>query len=162
MFRKYIFLGLMIMLGAVLVMLVVQGRKQEALRAQTPAPAEIIRTARATATRVMAPRDLQITESGGDAAGGAGAGTGNTPSAVIARQSIRNSGRVAYHNIMLKITCLGKGGKVLEIRTRLLPETIPSGLSRSLADLANEPFPDGTIRCTPSILYAEIGAAPPQ
>ena len=162
MFRKYIFLGLMIMLGTVLVMLVVQARRQETLRAQTPLPGEIVKTARATATRVMAPGDLLVIESDGDAAGGAGTRADDTPSTVFGRWAIRNGGPIAYHNTMLKITCLGNGGKILEIRTRLLPETIPSGQTLSLADIAIEPLPARTIRCTASILYAEVGAAPPQ
>ena len=162
MFRKYIFLGLMIMLGTVLVMLVVQSRKQESLRAQPAIPAEIVQTARTTATRVMAPGDLEVTVSGDDAAAAAGVRTDKLPPAAIGPWAIRNRGPITYHNTMLQITYLGNGGKILETHTRLFPETIAPGQTRTLTDLAPESVPARTIRCNISILYAEIGEAPPQ
>ena len=61
MFRKSIFLGMMVLLGAVLVSLVLSGRKEE--QRQAAAPTEIVKTAKATATRSMVPEDLDVGES---------------------------------------------------------------------------------------------------
>jgi hypothetical protein len=138
-------LGLTLMLGAVLVWLIINGRKEEAR--QITGPTEVVKTAGLSATRVVAPTDLEVSESRPPDAARA-----HTPGPV----EIRNRGKLPYRNIMLQITCLGADGKVLDTRTRLVVETIAPGQSLTLADLALESVPPGTIRFGFSIVYGDL------
>jgi hypothetical protein len=160
MFRKWIFLGLMVMLGSVLVMLVVQGRRQEA--GKSAVPAEKVQTARSTATRVFAPKDLDLDESRVELRPVATGKDGNPGRAALCRITVRNSGRLAYHDVMLKLTCFGAGGKVLDSRTQLVPGTVPPGQTITVPELAVDGLPRDSVRCGLAILYSDLGAAPAQ
>jgi hypothetical protein len=158
MFRKSIFLGMMVLLGAVLVSLVLSGRKEE-MRLGS-APSEVVKTAKATPTRSMAPGDLDITESKVELV----APARNQKSAVgpvaHCQLVIRNHGQIAYHDVMLKLHCLRSNGKDLDYRTQLVPETIQPGQILTIPDVTIDEIPPGTARCTLSVLYANIGPAP--
>jgi len=155
MFRKWIFLGLMIMLGSVLAMLLIKGRNQENQAAAVPV--EKVQTARSTPTRVMVPNDLQVVESSVQNT------TVETGKSTSAQQDahyqvvVRNRGQVAYHNLVLKLTCLGSTGKVLGTRSRLVPQTIQPGQTLIIKDLSIENLPPGTVRCDIRIVYSDIG-----
>jgi hypothetical protein len=157
MFRKSIFLGLMLMLGTVLVWLILKARKE----AQTPGtPVEIVRTAKSSPTRVIGPQDLDVAESRMEIPP---AGRGQTKTAERSSHAyvvIRNHGTVAYHDFMLKLTCLGSNGKVIDTQTRLVPGTIQPGQTLTVDDIAIDNLPEGTVRCHISILYSDLGPAP--
>jgi hypothetical protein len=152
MFRRSIFWGLTLMLSTVLVWLVMQGRKEEAK--QAAAPTEIVQTAESSPTRVVAPNDLEATE-----ASGAGAATAGMPPA-LGPVAIRNQGKFSYHAVMLRISCLGSGGKVLVTRTHLAPETIPPGQTVTVGDVTLKDVPRGTTSYRIGILYCDLGPAP--
>jgi len=158
MFRKWIFLGLMIMLGSVLVMLVVQGRREEAKQAK--GPTEKVMTAKSTSTRVIAPKDLDLAGSKVEISAPATGKGKNSERSALCRIVIRNRGRISYRDVMLKLTCVGSGGKILESRTQLVPSTIPPGQEVTVPEVAIDNLPQGTVRCGLSILYSDIGAAP--
>jgi hypothetical protein len=157
MFRKSIFLGLMLMLGTMLVWLILKARKE----AQAPgAPVEIVRTAKSSPTRVIIPQDLDAAESRVEIPP---AGRGQTKIAERSSHAhvvIRNHGTVAYHDFMLKLTCLGSNGKVIDTQTRLVPGTIQPGETLTADDIAIDNLPEGTVRCRISVLYADLGPAP--
>jgi hypothetical protein len=158
MFRKWLFLGMMILLGAVLVSLVLRGRNEE--KRLAAATTEIVKTAKRTPTRSMAPTDLDIGDSKVEiTAPGpnrkAGALTGARCDLVI-----RNLGQIAYHDVMLKLQWLGNNGRDLKFHTQLVPETIQPGQVLNIQDVRIEQIPAGTARCTLSILYANLGPAP--
>jgi hypothetical protein len=146
------------MLGAVLVWLILKARKEEA---QTPgAPVEIVRTAKSSPTRVIGPKDLDATESRVEIPP---TGRGQTKTAERSSHAhvvIRNHGTVAYRDVMLKLTCLGSNGKVIDTQTRLVPETIQPGQTLTVDDIAINDLPNGTVRCRISILYSDLGPAP--
>ena len=58
MLRRSLFWGLTLMLGAVLVWLIINGRREEAR--QAAGPTEVVKTANLSATRVAAPSDLEV------------------------------------------------------------------------------------------------------
>lgn len=151
MIRKSLFWGLTLMLVAVLVWLVLQSRKEETKR--TSAPVEIVKTAKLSPTRVVAPKDLEVAGSPVKLAGG------RTKSADRTGVAIHNRGDVAYHNIMLKITCLGGDGKVLHTQTRVVGETLQPSQTLAVGEIATEAVPPGTARCTVTVLYADLGPA---
>jgi hypothetical protein len=152
MLRKSLFWGLTLMLGAVLVWLIINGRKEEAR--QAAAPTEIVQTARLSPTRVVAPKDLAIVAS--NALGAIKTGK----SEPIGPIEIRNNGRIAYHAVMLRLACLDSNGKVLDTKSRLVPDTIQPGQSLTVSDFAPENVPAQAVRYRISIAYSNLGPAP--
>jgi hypothetical protein len=159
MFRKSIFWGLTLMLGTLLIWLVVRARKQEAQIAAAPAPVEIVRSAKTSPTRVIAPRDLDAGESqvefasmvsGAPKSGGRGA---------LLHVVIRNRGAVPYHNVILKLTWVGASGKAIDSQTHLVPDTIEPGQTLNEGDVALEGVPKGSVKCTIAILRSDMGKA---
>ena len=161
MLRKSLLAGLTLMLVAIFVFLIIKGRREESRRAgeesqRAPAPVEVTKTARSTATRVIAPKDLEASESP-DAGGPAKAAAQYVPSEV----AIQNRGAVPYHDIMLQLAFLGSGGKVLETRMQLIAQTLPPGQRLIVANTGmNGAPPPGTSAHDLSILYCSFGPAP--
>jgi hypothetical protein len=73
---------------------------------------------------------------------------------------IRNHGQIAYHDVALKLQCLGSNGKDLGFRTQLVPETIQPGQVLTIRDVTIDKIPPGTSRCALSVFYANLGPAP--
>jgi hypothetical protein len=150
MFRKALFGGLTLMLAAVLVWLIIKGRQEEAR--QAAAPKEIFKTAKSSATRVVAPNDLDAIDP---------SGSGRTPKAgTLGQVTIRNRGNSTYHNVMLKVSYLDGAGNVLDTKNRLVLDTIEPGQDFAVGEISAENAPKGTSRCSVSILYSELGPAP--
>jgi hypothetical protein len=158
MFRKSIFLGMMVLLGAVLVSLVLSGRKEE--QRQAAAPTEIVKTAKATATRSMVPEDLDVGESRVELTAADRNQKHTAEPQARCRLVIRNHGRIAYHDLVLKLQCLGSSGKHLGQLTQLVPETIQPGQVLTIPEVLIDKLPAGTAKCTLSVLYANLGSAP--
>ncbi len=157
MMRKSLFWGLTVMLVAVLVWLVMQSRREEAQRRS--GPVEIVKTARLSPTRVIAPKDLEVTGSPIEMAAERSKGVGRSQRGAV---MIRNRGEIAYHNIMLKLDCFGSSGKTLHMQTRVIVGTLQPGQSLQVGDIPTEGLPPGTVRCTVTILHADLGPATPQ
>jgi hypothetical protein len=153
MLRRTLFGGLTIMLAAVLVWLIIQGRREEAKIAATPG--EVYQTSQSSATRVIAPKDLEVVSLRSD---------GSSPSSgqSLGSVEIRNRGALAYHNVMLQFSYRGPREKLLEIQTQLAPGTIEPGRTFNAGRISVENAPAGSIRCDVSILYSELGPAPNQ
>ena len=138
MFRKSIFLGLMVLLGAALISLVVQGRRQEQKQAATRV-FEVIKRFKPTPTRVIAPQDLEIVRS--DSA---------------ARFAIRNHGTTTYSNPEVEFVYLGKDGRVLQNQTVKIDKVIPPGQEVSLENAGSGNVPEGTMRTLLKIRSADF------
>lgn len=138
MFRKSLFLGLMLLLGAALVSLVVQGRRQEKKQAATRI-VEVVKQFKPTPTRVIAPQDLEIV------------GPDNP-----ARFAIRNHGTVTYRNSEVEFVYLGRDGRVLENRTVKIDKMIPPGQEVSVENAASDKIPEGSKRTLLKIRSAEL------
>lgn len=149
MFRRSLFWGLTLMLVAVLVWLIINGRKAETRLAA--APAEVIQTARLSATRVIAPNDLEPAET--NVARQAAAGQ-------VGPITIRNRGNVAYHGTMLRLQCLDAGGKIVDARSRLVPETIAPGQSVTIDPWTLADVPRSVVRYRIVVAYSDLGPAP--
>jgi hypothetical protein len=164
MFRRSLFLGLTLMLAAVLVYLVIQGKRQEKVKQSTPHPVEIVRESTPSLTRVLSPEGLAIVESKMELVAGNPQADPAEPAGITAthRFLLRNSGRAAYHSVGLKLTYFGRGNKVLE--TRIVPavEPMQPGQERSISELKVEHVPSGSVRCEAKIAYADLEPAPTQ
>jgi len=159
MFRKNLFLGLTVMLGAVLVYLVLQSRQEE--KEIRERPTEIIKSSKLSRTRVISPADLKITDSSMELAEPeAGAATGGNPGLTARhRLMIRNGGSVRYHNPLLKISYLDGSEKILETRTHTAAGDISPGTTHSFTQFVLDDIPPNTARCKLRILYSDITTA---
>jgi hypothetical protein len=144
MFRKYLFSGLMLALVAVIVTLVLKGRQQEKRQAAARV-VEILKQYKPTATRIIAPDDLELVLPGGE-----------TGSAAPSRFSIRNRGKVTYANPEIDFVYLGKGDKPIETRTMKVEKAVPPGEEVPVGTSEPQPAPEGTRRVTVRIRSAEI------
>ena len=140
------------MLGAVLVWLIVNGRKQE--MRQTAAQSEVVETARLSATRVVGAGDLEIAE---PEVKRTRKGKGEE---ILAPITIRNHGNLPYHNTLLRLQCLDAGGKPVDTRTWHAEETILPGQSITIAEVALDKVPGACTRYRISIAYSDLGPAP--
>ncbi len=152
MVRRSLFWGLTLLLVAVLVWLIINGRKEESRRAS--APSEVVQTAKLSPTRAVAPSDLEVAEP--DAAR---TNRGDLPDQ-LGPVAIHNRGSVAYHGTMLRLRCLDSSGKVLDTRTLLVPETIAPGQTITVGPIALEKVPHGTVRYHIGIAFSDVGTAP--
>ena len=142
MFRKSLFLGLMALLGAVLVSLIVQGRRQEKKQAATRV-VEIVKQFKPTPTIIIAPQDLEIVIVSPD-----------NP----ARFAIRNQGAVTYSNPEVEFAYLGRDGRVLQNQTVKIDKVIPPGQEVSVENAVSGRIPEGTKRTLLKIRSAELCA----
>lgn len=155
MFRKWIFFGLMILLGTVLAWMIIESRRLESRAMQSPP--EVVQKARPSPTRVIDPEDLEIVASRTQFFN-----TQPNDGTESARQSIEisNRGQSAYHDTMVAISCSAGGGKVLASSNHLVPGTIEPGQTVTADAILIRDVPDLAVRCTARILYSDLGPAP--
>jgi hypothetical protein len=133
MFRKYIFLGLMVLLGAVLVSLVLQSR-ETAPKPGGGKAAEVIRKSKPTLTRVIAPAELKITAEE----------TGPRQ-----KLTLRNTADRSYQNIGLRVLCRSRGSGAQEPMTIELKDKVAPGGKLELDRFAAQ-------ECSATVLYADL------
>jgi hypothetical protein len=137
MFRRSLFIGLTVMLAAVLVALVIKGRQAEKRAAAAAAASrvvEVVKQYKPTPTRVIAPQDLQVVAQ---------------PSQPMA---IRNNGKSAYNNAEVEIVFV-KGGTEVSTERRKLEKTIAPG---EVVPIEVGEMPDGAKLSRIRIRSAEI------
>jgi hypothetical protein len=154
MFRRSIFLGLMVLLGSVLVYMILGARKQEK-RIVSP-PAEIIRQSKPSPTRVLAPPDLQVTESAMEIL--PPPAVSGSVAEVSARHSVtlRNRGSGHYKAFMLRFNYLTSSGSGVESRSRQITLDLPAGGTVRLQDLLTEALPGKVRACSVSVTWADL------
>lgn len=130
MFRKSLFLGLTLMLGVVLISLIVQGRRQEKKQAAMRV-AEVIKQYKPTATRIIAPRDLEIVSAE------VISNSVKPPPGCFA--VIRNHGHIAYSNAQLELAAVGKDGHVFATGAFVVEKVIPPGAEVHVENAVAEP-----------------------
>ncbi len=149
MFRRCLFLGLMLVLVSVLAGMILTARKQE--KRVLARPAEIVRDARPS--RVIAPPDLEIAASRMERAGGA------TPAAGVAVShdlTLRSTAPVAYERLMLQVAYQAADGTTIESRSYLVEQKVPPGATVRLPAIAADPLPRRPARCRVQIAWAEL------
>jgi hypothetical protein len=117
MFRRSLFLGLTVLLAAVLITLVIKGRRQEINQAKASRIVEVVKEFKPSATRVMAPPDLGViwrVE---------GQGGASQPESCV----IRNHGTTAYANPDLQVALIASDGRVLAQQTMRIDAAIQPG-----------------------------------
>ena len=153
MVRKWLFGGLTLVLVAVLVVLIIQGRRLE--RQKTSQPAEIIQNSIPTATRAFSPKDIRILQSNMKLE----ENTEESSKFEIARHEIElhNFGSVPYIKIELHFDYVDRGGKVLASRTYSIDQTIFPDSTLKLAVRIDD-VPSQTADFRAAVLYADIGS----
>jgi hypothetical protein len=111
MLRRSLFWGLTVVLIAALAGLILRGRRLEKTQAQQPTA--VVHNYKASATRVLAPAELEILSASMKVAG----------STAHNQIDIRNNGKLPYREIQLKIFYLDDSGKMLAVRTHSVAET---------------------------------------
>jgi len=153
MLRKYLFLGLTLVLVVALVNLIIRGRRLE--KQQASRRVEVVEQSKPTATRVLAPQDLEITQSKmwfEEAAGGR-----NQSQTARHEIEIRNNGHVAYSRIQLSFEYLDRRGNVSSTKTHPITRTILPGAELKVSDIRIEGLPGSAASSRVAIVYADIG-----
>jgi hypothetical protein len=159
MIRKYLFFGLMIMLVTVVAWLFIQTRRQEKQLAAEAA--EVVRSAKATPTRVLAPRDIQILESSMEETAQAQGGSAGSTTGVRHRITLRNTGKVTYGGILLTFTYTAPSGNEIYTKNYLVTgHRIQPGATESLDDILIPGIPREASGFTVRVAYAEIDRPP--
>ena len=154
MFRRALFWGLTMVLGAVLAMLIIKSRHREA-RSSGPV-AEIVRVAKPTATRVMAPKDLEIVRSSLQLTRRDG-----EPSMTRQEVVVRNQGSISYAAAGLRLTYYGSSDRPLTAKTYQFNQAIPPGQVVSTGEISVEGAPTGAKKCVVTVLYADLQSEKP-
>jgi hypothetical protein len=137
MFRRSLFLGLTVMLAAVLVSLVIKGRQQEkkvAADAAASRVTEVVKQYKPTPTRVIAPHDLVVVVE-----------TSQPP-------VVRNIGKIPYTNPELEIT-FSRGKKETSTEKLRIEKTIQPG---EAIPIGVPDLPDGTKASRIRVRSAEV------
>lgn len=155
MFRRRLFLSLTAFLVAVLAWLGVRSYRAEFEHAPNP-PGEIIRESKPSMTRVLSPDELQVAQSSME---WLPAASTNTPAAVHS-VTIRNTGVVAYRDIVLEFGYEDGGGRPLGTATHKVERAILPGETVILDGIRSSATPPGAARASVRVAYADIGTEP--
>ena len=156
MIRKSLFWGLTLVLLVALVSLIIRGRRME--KGQAGRLVEVTQESPPSATRVLAPQDLQIVQSTTQLQ--------EEPSGKRKSQTarheieIRNNGNVPYGRIQFRFDYLDRSRKTVATRNYSIVKTIMPGAALKLADIKADGIPALTASCTASVVYADIGHTP--
>ncbi len=154
MFRKWIFLGLMVVLGAVLVWLIVQSRQPE-----PPASPvyELVKQSKPTALRVFSPKDLEIVDQETELVREAsGVESDSLKTSAHHRMKIRNRGRVSYGAVEIEFTYLGADKRILGSESQHVAVLVPAGETIQIDGITTQPVPSSATKCTARILFGEL------
>jgi len=150
--RKYMFLGLTVVLIIVFTNLMIRGCRLEKEQAQQMV--ETIEEAKPSPTRVIRPTDLKIRLSKMEPQPDLGK---ETPSAIMRHEvEIHNSGTVRYKGVQLTFAYYGQSGKQLGTRTHFVEKSIPAATSLRLPDILIDAVPTGATRLETAIAFADI------
>jgi len=156
MVRKSLFWGLTLVLVVALINLIIRGRRLEKLQASQLV--EVVKEAKPTPTRVLAPKDLEIVQS---ALRLEGVGGGKIESQTARHEiEIHNKGTVPYATIQLDLNYLDHSGKVLATLTQAVKQVILPGATLKIADIRIDGAPLSAVNSRVTIAYADIGDRP--
>jgi hypothetical protein len=152
MIRKSIFWGLTLVLIAALIALIVRGYKME--KEQASQPSEKVEEAKSTATRVLAPQDLEILNSKMTVEKNVDP---KEPSSISHHEiEIRNSGKVSYKDVQLKFAYLNRKGKELAAKIHSTTQIITPGATLKLNDITIDGLPISIVDSKAAIISADI------
>jgi hypothetical protein len=156
MMRKYLFLGLTLVLIVALTNLIIRGCRLQKKQAQQLV--ETVEEAKPTATRVLEPQDLKIVlskmvlETKKNEEG---------KQAHTARHEIEiyNSGNVSYKEIQLRLDYRDRSGKTIETRSHTVIQTVSPGVTLKLPNISIDKAPSSAM--DPKIIIVSADIAPP-
>lgn len=158
MFRKYLFVGLLIMLATIVVWMILQTRQQEKLAAA--AAAGMVKSVQTTPTRVFSPDDLEIVESAMEVSPAGGGQAAGPAMSAVHRIRVRNAGSTTYVRLMLEFAYLGNGGIELVTKRHLSGSIrLAPGQELALGPIGVDGIPRATVGCRPRIIWAEMERA---
>lgn len=143
--RKYLFLGLTLVLVVALANLIYHGR-QEAKK-EAAKSAEVIRQSKPTPTRILGPEGIAVVNPvmERDASG-----------AAVHSMAVRNDSSYAYGQIRLQFVYRDRNGKVLERKTQTVAPGPGPGASLSLSGIRVEGVPPAAVQSDVSIVSADL------
>jgi hypothetical protein len=149
MIRKSLFWGLTLILVVALVSLIIHSRQME--KQQAAQPAETVRQASISPTRVLAPQDLKIVNSTMQL---------KPDHTAVHEIEIQNRGGVPYSGILLKFTYQDRSGQFLLSKTYALDKVtiLPARIFKA-ADIVITEVPAAARKFQVSIQYADIRPA---
>ena len=156
MIRRQIFFGLTLVLLAIVIFLLLRGRKADKEWEEQNLKTEEVQNAPSSPTRVLTPRDLKLVQ-----ANVAFVPTSDEiegKSSVEAHHDIvvQNSGDDAYGGLRLRLEYLDRNGKVLVDRIHVVDESLSSRETLRLENIAINDLPDGLTDCRVSIISAAL------
>jgi len=129
--RRYLFLGLTLVLIVALTSLVLKGYKQE--KQQARQLIETVEEARPSRTKVVNPQDLKVLQSKMELLQKSEKGS---PIASVRNEvEIYNDGSVTYTEVLLRFVYISRNSEKLKSVTHLLDQPIPPGAKLSFRDI---------------------------
>ncbi len=149
MIRKSLFWGLTLVLVVALVSLIIRGRRME--KEEAAQPAEVVRQAPPSPTRVLAPQDLEIVSSTLQL---------RPDHTAVHAVEIRNHGSVTYTGILLRIDYQDRAGKTIASKTySRVNFSIPPGLASKMEDIVIKDVPVTAEKAQIQIQHADMLSA---
>jgi hypothetical protein len=156
MIRKWLFLGLTLMLAAVVITLLIKGRQEEKNKQEAALhPVEVVRVSKPSLTRIIGPKEIVVSEQSLDMSPAATSSGESSRMQYRHKLVLRNTGRLACRNLRIRIVYYGRGEKVLETTTKEMADTLPPGEQRSL-EFVVEDLPKGAIKADARVLSADL------
>jgi hypothetical protein len=156
--RKYLFLGLTVVLIIVFTNLMIRGCRLEKEQAQQTV--EKVEEAKPSPTRVIHPVDLKIRLSKMELQPDL---SGEKQSAIRRHEvEIYNSGTLPYKGIQLSFAYYGRSGERLGTRTHFIGKSIPAATSLRLTDIVIDNIPAGATNLETAIAFADIESSNPR
>jgi len=125
---------------------------------QASQPSEKTEEAKSTATRVLAPQDLEILNSKTTVEKNAGP---KEPSCISHHEiEIRNNGKVSYKDVQLSFSYLDRKGKESEAKIHSITQIIAPGTTLKLNDITIDGLPISTVDSKAAIISADIAPKP--
>ena len=156
MIRRQIFFGLTLVLLAIVIFLLLRGRKAEQEWEAQNLDAEETQNAPSSPTRLLTPRNLKLVQTRVSFESVPEAAEGKGPAAAHHDVTIRNSGDDAYDSLRLRLEYLDRNGKVLADRIHAVGESLPPRETLHLEDITIDDLPDGLTDCRVSIISADL------
>lgn len=150
--RRYLFLGLTLVLIVALTNLIIRGYRRE--KEQARQMVETVEEAKPSSTRVFNPQDLRVLKSIMEPQ--PGIPKGEPLRNAMPQVEVLNGGSVTYREILLKFVFLSPAGHKLETKTYLINKPIAPGETIRITDIGIKDIPAEASDLETTIVYADI------
>ena len=150
--RRYLFLGLTLVLVVALANLIIRGCRLEKEKAQQLV--ETVEEAKPSSTRVLNPQDLKIVRAKMEPHRKT---VGEKPLHAARHEvDVYNGGKVAYAAFTLRFAYLSRSGETLETKTHPIAKPIQPGATLTIGDITVDDIPPLAVNADTTIASADI------